>query len=399
MESSNKIVVKVDSDDDSLSNSKSKQSISISHKYGFTKSKKQKSHTNNNKKKTYSRKRVKIAEESDSIQEHKKEFYEGEAKIRKTIESATAFNSYINSMRFQHGKHFLKRKIKHTYEREENLPQFFMVGRPFPKQEMFSQFQELFHYQQQQSRQGQAININASQIPRGNVVSGTNVSMRVSQQSNYQHAGSNPMNNRNILPQGMRNQMMLSTNTNTAPNMQVRHIQSIPQVNPIQQQQQYQMTSANVAAQQGKPPNKKFQINTVAQNTTNVVNATMGNSQLTGNGGSNKTFNATQIQHQAQGQQPHVAVNTQQQNEIRVRISSDDKREKKEKMLQLYKKNPEELRNKLGQRDYETLEDYFLKNGDIQCKAQLPLLNNTIIKQIPNVMTGHGNLSQQNVNK
>ena len=398
MESSNKIVVKVDSDDDSLSNSKSKQSISISHKYGFSKSKKQKSHTNNNKKKTYSRKRVKIVEESDSIQEHKKEFYEGEAKIRKTIESATAFNSYINSMRFQHGKHFLKRKIKHTYEREENLPQFFMVGRPFPKQEMFSQFQELFHYQQQQSRQGQAMNINANQIPRGNVVSGTNVSMRVSQQSNYQHAGSNPMNNRNILPQGMRNQMMLSTNTNSAPNMQVRHIQSIPQVNPIQQQQ-YQMTSANVTAQQGKPPNKKFQINTVAQSSTNVVNA-MGNSQLTGNGGSNKSFNAAQLQHQPQGQPQHVAVNMQQQNEIRVRISSEDKRnEKKEKMLQLYKKNPEGLRNELGRRDFETLEEHFLKNGDIQCKAQLPPLNNTIINQIPNIMTNQGNLSQQNVNK
>lgn len=392
MESSNKIVVKVDSDDDSLSNSKSKQSISISHKYGFSKSKKQKSHTNNNKKKTYSRKRVKIAEESDSIQEHKKEFYEGEAKIRKTIESATAFNSYINSMRYQHGKHFLKRKIKHTYEREENLPQFFMVGRPFPKQEMFSQFQELFHYQQQQSRQGQAININASQIPRGNVVSGTNVSMRVSQQSNYQHAGTNPMNNRNVLPQGMINQMMLPTNTNSAPNMQVRHIQSIPQ-------QQYQMTSANVAAQQGKPPNKKFQINTVAQSTTNVVN-TMGNSQLTGNSGNNKSFNAAHIQHQPQGQQQHVAVNTQQQNEIRVRISSEDKiNEKKEKMLQLYKKNPEGLRNELGRRDFETLEEYLLKNGDIQCKAQLPPLNNTIINQIPNIMTNQGNLSQQNVNK
>lgn len=392
MESSNKIVVKVDSDDDSLSNSKSKQSISISHKYGFSKSKKQKSHTNNNKKKTYSRKRVKIAEESDSIQEHKKEFYEGEAKIRKTIESATAFNSYINSMRYQHGKHFLKRKIKHTYEREENLPQFFMVGRPFPKQEMFSQFQELFHYQQQQSRQGQAININASQIPRGNVVSGTNVSMRVSQQSNYQHAGTNPMNNRNVLPQGMINQMMLPTNTNSAPNMQVRHIQSIPQ-------QQYQMTTANVAAQQGKPPNKKFQINTVAQSTTNVVN-TMGNSQLTGNSGNNKSFNAAHIQHQPQGQPQHVAVNTQQQNEIRVRISSEDKiNEKKEKMLQLYKKNPEGLRNELGRRDFETLEEYLLKNGDIQCKAQLPPLNNTIINQIPNIMTNQGNLSQQNVNK
>lgn len=131
-------------EDDSGNESKSKRSISAYENNVMKKGKNSKANNNLNqismlnKKKKQRRSRLIMSEESDSIPEHKKEIYEGEAKIEKSLESASLFNNYINTQRAQLAKHFLKRKIKQNFEREDKHPVFFNV-KFLPKQEMFVQ--------------------------------------------------------------------------------------------------------------------------------------------------------------------------------------------------------------------------------------------------------------------
>jgi hypothetical protein len=63
------------------------------------------------------RSRITINDNTEAV-EIKREYYDAETKLKKSTQSATAFNRYINSDRVKIQKHFLKRKVKAALERE-----------------------------------------------------------------------------------------------------------------------------------------------------------------------------------------------------------------------------------------------------------------------------------------
>ena len=158
--------------------------------------------------------RLIISEDEEIPNEHKKEIYEGETKILKCLESAKYFNDYLNSQRRQHSKHFLKRKLKFTYEREDKFPMFFNV--PFlPKSEMFNSNQIITqqYLQQQQMRNMQNMNKNyppnlnyIRTIPNNNQRSNQVINNNIINNNNIQNKGLFHVNTNNI------NQMGKSTN-------------------------------------------------------------------------------------------------------------------------------------------------------------------------------------------
>lgn len=82
------------------------------------------------------RSRMILNEDFDSVQEHKREIYDVDTKYIKSLENGVIFNNFITSSRFSLSKHFLKRKIKYNFEREDKFPSFFNVSF-LPKAEMF----------------------------------------------------------------------------------------------------------------------------------------------------------------------------------------------------------------------------------------------------------------------
>ena len=151
--------------------------------------------------------RLIISEDEEIPNEHKKEIYEGETKILKCLESAKYFNDYLNSQRRQHSKHFLKRKLKFTYEREDKFPMFFNV--PFlPKSEMFNSNQlinQQYLQQQQQMRNMQNMNKNyppnlnyIRTIPNNNQRSNLVINNNIINNNNIQNKGLFHVNTNNI---------------------------------------------------------------------------------------------------------------------------------------------------------------------------------------------------------
>ena len=69
-------------------------------------------------KKKMRRSRIIIHDTSLDSPDHKRETYDMETKLKKSVYSALAFNHNLNSNRRENSKHFLKRKIKAAYERE-----------------------------------------------------------------------------------------------------------------------------------------------------------------------------------------------------------------------------------------------------------------------------------------
>lgn len=82
-------------------------SVSVDNSY------KKKRETNKKKR----RSRITINDNTEPA-EIKREYYDSETKLKKSIQSAVTFNRYINNERNRLSKHFLKRKVKAAFERE-----------------------------------------------------------------------------------------------------------------------------------------------------------------------------------------------------------------------------------------------------------------------------------------
>ena len=82
-----------------------------------------------NLKKKKRRSRIIINNEQNESIENKREYYDSDTKLKKSILSAVSYNRFLNSGRNKISKHFLKRKIKSAYEREplDKVKPFFNV--------------------------------------------------------------------------------------------------------------------------------------------------------------------------------------------------------------------------------------------------------------------------------
>ena len=172
--------------------------------------------------------RLIISEDNESSNEHRKEIYEGDTKLLKCLDSAILFNDYINSQRHQHSKHFLKRKLKFTYEREDKCPMFWNV--PFlPKSDMFNHTQlvNTQQYFQQQGRNINIPNINKNYPPNNQINVNYNIRnmpinnphpIQMSINNNINHNNLNINNNPNI-----NNLNINNTNNINSHNLQINN--------------------------------------------------------------------------------------------------------------------------------------------------------------------------------
>lgn len=308
-------------EEDSINESKSKKSLSG---YETKKGKGLKgvngTNSNQTKKKKQRRSRLIMSEDSDSVPEHRKEIYEGETKLEKSIESAVLYNTYINTTRYQLSKHFLKRKIKQNFEREDKNLMFFNV-KFLPKPEMFPQ------------------NNQHQQIP-----------------PRMQRPPQPYMNNPNQRPPLDTN---LRININQRPNIPNQRPYN-PQMNNIQQNP---MTNSN----------KLFQINNSSGNSTTITNViskppqvqqqpnvpvnTNGNNTIVLNIGTNQPVNnnVNQIQHQGQNQNMHHHSNGP--------LDSQKKEKIIKRITEKYLKDPEQLKREIGEEEFKKIEKYLIKKG------------------------------------
>ena len=144
--------------------------------------------------------RLIISEDNESSNEHRKEIYEGDTKLLKCFSSAILFNDDINSQREQHSKHFLKRKLKYTYEREDKCPIFWNVSF-LPKSDMFNhtQLMNTQQYSQQQSRNINMQNINKNYPPNNPINANYNIrNMPINNPYQIQVPINNTINHNNI---------------------------------------------------------------------------------------------------------------------------------------------------------------------------------------------------------
>ena len=298
-------------EDDSGNESKSKRAISA---YENNVSKKGKnSKVNNNltqnqlsmlnKKKKQRRSRLIMSEESDSIPEHRKEIYEGEAKIEKSLESASLFNNYINTKRSQLAKHFLKRKIKQNFEREDKHPVFFNV-KFLPKQEMFAQSQIVPTNSQMQQQQ------------------------RVNKQVPYQQG--RPMMNPGAKP-------------------------------PISQQSQNPPRPTYQNPPQQIPPGGINPANSKLFNVNN--NSNIQNKQQSGYNEANKG-GITQISINTQNANPNNAHHYQPHRQT-TPLDAQKKEEVIKKITDKYNSDKEQLKRNLGEDEFRRIEAYLWKKGKI----------------------------------
>lgn len=309
-------------EEDSMNESKSKKSLSG---YETKKGKGLKggngANSNQTKKKKQRRSRLIMSEDSDSVPEHRKEIYEGEAKLEKSIESAVLYNTYINTTRYQLSKHFLKRKIKQNFEREDKNLMFFNV-KFLPKPEMFNQNVQHPQVPPRMQRPGQPYINN----PNQRVPLDTNLRININQKPNIP----NQMNN-NPRPYN-------------------------PQMNNVQSS----MSNSN----------KLFQINNSSGNQTNV-NPKPLQVQQQPNVPMNPNQNNTIVLNVQPNQQPNTNPNlTQHQGQnpnVHHHNSGPMDMQKKEKIImriiEKYKKEPEQLKRELGEAEFTKIEKYLIKKG------------------------------------
>ena len=331
-------------EEDSINESKSKKSLSG---YETKKGKSQKGVNGNNsnqtKKKKQRRSRLIMSEDSDSVPEHRKEIYEGEAKLEKSYESAVLYNTYINTTRYQLSKHFLKRKIKQNFEREDKNLMFFNV-KFLPKPEMFPQ------------------NNQHQQMP-----------------PRMQRPPQPYMNNPNQRPPLDTN---LRININQRPNIPIQRPYN-PQVNNIQQNP---MNNSN----------KLFQINNSSGNATTITNVipkpvqqqpnvpvnTNGNNTIVLNVGTNQPVNNNVNQIQHQGQNPNV------HHHSNGPLDSQKKEKIIKRITEKYLKDPEQLKRELGEEEFKKIEKYLIKKGLIPIPQNISHDNNVINQTVtPQVNT------------
>lgn len=150
------------------------------------------------KKKTNRRSRLIISDEENSTQ-HPKKIYSEEEKMQKALESAVYFNICLSNNRNDLDIHFLKRKIEHSYEREDKSQIFFNV--PFyPKEEMFGSKQYINNIPPPQQQQ-QYNNSNMNRLNQYNQKPGINnvLNKIVNYQGkNERFINTNSSNNNNI---------------------------------------------------------------------------------------------------------------------------------------------------------------------------------------------------------
>ena len=125
----NKIQISIDEDKEEEGSKKLKQ-----------KSAKKKKMLSNSKSKK--KNRMMIDPEEDLTVTHPKKLYSEEEKIKNNIASAVYFNYTLLCNRNELSNHFLKRKVKQTYEREDKSQIFFNVPF-FPKEDMFNRHELL----------------------------------------------------------------------------------------------------------------------------------------------------------------------------------------------------------------------------------------------------------------
>ena len=75
----------------------------------------------NNKKSKSRRSRLAIDPQEESTPQHPKKIYTEEEKIKKANENSIYYNWYLMNKRNELNKHFLKRKIEQSYERDDKL--------------------------------------------------------------------------------------------------------------------------------------------------------------------------------------------------------------------------------------------------------------------------------------